>query len=162
MADEVDELITAWQRELPDSDVEPMQVWSRVHRLAIHLDAARRQAFAKNALESWEFDVLAALRRAGEPYQLSPGELTRETHVTSGTMTNRVDRLGARGLVVRDSHPADGRGVLVSLTAQGRKLVDSALLDLLGAEKRLLGGISDKQHDQLVKALRLLLTQQRA
>src|SRR5881396_1598922 len=95
--DEVDRLIAAWRRERPDLDVEPMEVLSRITRLARHLDLARRSAFAAHGLESWEFDVLSALRRSGRPYQLSPGQLLRETMVTSGTMTNRVDRLMDKG-----------------------------------------------------------------
>src|SRR6478752_4060262 len=91
--DEVDRIVLAWQRERPDLDVEPLEVLSRVSRLARHLDRARRAAFAEHDLESWEFDVLSALRRAGAPYELSPGALLRATLVTSGTMTNRIDRL---------------------------------------------------------------------
>ena len=97
--DEVDDLVAAWQAERPDLDVQPLQVLSRVSRLARHLDRARRAAFASHGLEPWEFDVLAALRRQGPPYVLRPGALLRTTLVTSGTMTNRVDRLEATGLV---------------------------------------------------------------
>ena len=103
--DEVDRLVEAWRRERADLDLRPMEVLSRVTRLGHHLDRARRQAFAEHAIESWEFDVLAALRRAGTPYELSPGRLLKETLVTSGTMTNRVDRLAARGLVERLPDP---------------------------------------------------------
>jgi len=95
--DDVDRLIAAWRGERPDMDVAPMQVLSRVTRLALHLDRARKQAFADHDLESSEFDVLSALRRSGKPYQLSPGQLVQETLVTSGTMTNRVDRLVRKG-----------------------------------------------------------------
>lgn len=160
MVDEVDGLIAAWKRERPDLPVDPMHVWSRIHRLAIHLDGARRASFAELGVELWEFDVLAALRKAGAPYRLSPGQLTRETHVTSGTMTNRVDRLEARGLVVRESHPDDGRGVLVELTASGRELVDAALTRLLEVESSLLADITAGERDQLVRALRILLSTQ--
>ena len=93
--DEVDEVMAAWHRERPDLATSPMAVWSRIHRLAALLDAARKRCFAEHGLDNWEFDVLAALRRAGEPYQLSPGQLLHQTHVTSGTMTNRVARLPA-------------------------------------------------------------------
>ena len=85
--------------------------------------------------------MLAALRRAGAPYQLSPGQLLQETLVTSGTMTNRVDRLAARGWVTREEHPGDRRGVLVRLTSEGRTAVDSALTDLLQAERSMLDGL---------------------
>src|ERR1700738_1364878 len=107
--DEVDRLVAAWRRERPDLDVQPLGVLSRVTRLARHLGPARRTAFAEHGLEPWEFDVLSALRRAGDPYQLSPGQLLTQTLVTSGTMTNRIDRLAARELVVRGPDPADRR-----------------------------------------------------
>src|SRR6478672_6728535 len=115
-----------------------MEVLSRVTRLGHHLDRARRQAFAEHGVESWEFDVLAALRRAGAPYELSPGRLLRETMVTSGTMTNRVDRLAARGMVERYPDPDDRRGVIVRLTAEGKAAVDEAFTALLDAERLLL------------------------
>src|SRR5512144_2192896 len=141
MRDEVDRLVEAWQRERPDLDVAPMQVLSRVSRLSHHLDRARRESFHEHGLEPWEFDVLAALRRAGTPYELSPGRLLKETLVTSGTMTNRVDRLVARGLVERLPDPHDRRGVLVRLTGSGRAKVDGALSALLDRERELLGGL---------------------
>jgi DNA-binding MarR family transcriptional regulator len=155
--DEVDHLVEAWQRERPDLDVAPMQVLSRVSRLARHLDRQRSSAFAAYGLETWEFDVLAALRRAGTPYQLSPGQLLRETMVTSGTMTNRVDRLAARGLVARENHPGDRRGVLVRLTVSGKETADAALSDLLTAEEEILAGLTKQEQSQLSVALRRLL-----
>jgi DNA-binding MarR family transcriptional regulator len=157
MRDEVDRLIEAWRRERPDLDVAPMEVLSRVSRLARHLDRARSQAFETHGLESWEFDVLAALRRAGKPYQLSPGRLLKETLVTSGTMTNRVDRLTARGLVERLPDPADRRGVLVQLTDTGRDSVDAAMADLLAHERRLLGSISERDQAKIARVLRELV-----
>jgi DNA-binding MarR family transcriptional regulator len=153
----VDSLVTAWQRERPDLDVTPMQVLSRVSRLARHLDRQRSLAFAAYDLETWEFDVLAALRRAGPPYQLSPGQLLRETMVTSGTMTNRVDRLTARGLVARENHPEDRRGVLVTLTRAGKDTVDAAFADLLRAEREILGRLTALDRDHLAGSLRSLL-----
>ena len=157
MEDEVDRLIEAWRRERPDLDVAPMEVLSRVSRLARHLDRARSQAFDTHGLESWEFDVLAALRRAGTPYQLSPGKLLKETLVTSGTMTNRVDRLTARGLVERLPDPHDRRGVLVQLTPAGRDKVDAAMADLLTHERALLGGLSDGDQQEIARVLRELV-----
>jgi len=155
--DEVDRLVEAWQRERPDLDVAPMQVLSRVTRLARHLDRARRQAFAAHELEPWEFDVLSALRRAGAPYQLSPGRLLRETMVTSGTMTNRVDRLAGRGLVERRPDPRDRRGVLVRLTPAGRERVDAALEGLLGHERHLLAELSQAEQHTLGGLLRTVV-----
>ncbi|MFP5282169.1 MAG: MarR family winged helix-turn-helix transcriptional regulator [Actinomycetes bacterium] len=155
--DEVDALVAAWRRERPDLDVAPMQVLSRVSRLARHLDRERSAAFAAHRLESWEFDVLAALRRAGPPYALTPGQLTRATLVTSGTMTNRVDRLAERGLVSRSDHPDDRRGVLVTLSPAGQTLVDAALTDLLAAERLIMNQLPTDQHTDLAAALKLLL-----
>ena len=155
--DEVDRLVAAWRTERPDLDVEPLQVLSRVSRLARHLDRARRSVFAAHDLESWEFDVLTALRRAGEPYQLSPGRLLRATLVTSGTMTNRIDRLEAAGLVKRQPDPQDKRGVQVRLTDAGRSRVDAAFADLLDRERQLLAGLSGADRHHLADLLRTLL-----
>ena len=160
MRDEVDEVVGAWQRERPDLPTEPMQIWSRILRLALHLDEARRAAHAAHHLEGWEFDVLAALRRAGHPYTLSPGQLLRETHVTSGTMTNRVDRLAARGWVSRQADPSDGRSVRVVLTDEGRAVVDAALGALLEAEESLLASFTAAERTQLTDQLRRLLIAQ--
>ena len=157
MRDEVDELVEAWEREREDLDLAPVAVFSRISRLARHLDLARRQAFTEHGIESWEFDVLAALRRAGAPYELSPGRLLRETLVTSGTMTNRVDRLASRGLVERLPDPHDRRGVLVRLTAAGRRTVDGALEGLLGRERALLAGLDESDQKRLARLLRALV-----
>jgi DNA-binding MarR family transcriptional regulator len=155
--DEVDRLVAAWRRERPELDVAPMEVLSRITRLARHLDRERSAAFAAHGLELWEFDVLAALRRAGARARLSPGQLIKETMVTSGTMTNRIDRLAARGFVARGNHPDDRRVVLVRLTAEGRDAVDAAFADLLDAERRILGGLSTERSEQVAAALRQLL-----
>ena len=157
MTDEVDRIVEAWARERPDLDIGPLAVLSRVTRLARHLDLARRSAFERHELELWEFDVLSALRRAGEPYHLSPGALVTQTLVTSGTTTNRIDRLELRGLVVRRPAPADRRGVLVRLTAQGRGRVDGALEDLLDVERGLLGDLSVADQARLADLLRVVV-----
>ena len=157
LQDEVDRLVGAWRRERPDLDLDPLEVLSRVNRLSHHLDAARRQAFADHGVEPWEFDVLAALRRAGPPYELSPGRLVKETLVTSGTMTNRVDRLAARAFVQRLPDPGDRRGVLVRLTDQGRRTVDGALEALLDREHDLLGSLDEAGRSSLAGLLRGLL-----
>ncbi len=157
MADEVDLILAAWARELPEADVTPLGSLSRLSRLAKHLDRARKDAFAAHELEVWEFDVLAALRRQGRPYELSPGELIRATLSTSGTMTNRVNRLEARGLVVRQPNAEDRRGVLVRLTPPGRERVQAALADLLAYERLVLGPIGPAEREQLADLLRRLL-----
>ena len=157
MADEVDLILAAWARELPDIDVTPLGSLSRISRLAKHLDRARKDAFAAHELDVWEFDVLAALRRQGQPYVLSPGELIRATLSTSGTMTNRVNRLEARGLVIRRPNNDDRRGVLVQLTGEGRSRVQQALADLLAYERRVLAAIEPDARDELAVLLRRLL-----
>ncbi len=154
--DEVDAIVAAWARERPDLDLGPLQVLSRVTRLARHLDRHRAGAFAAHDLETWEFDVLAALRRSGPPYRLTPGRLAAETLVTSGTMTNRIDRLEHRGLVRRTPHPDDGRGVLVALTDAGRTRVDAALASLLERENLLLTDLDGADRTRLVDLLRVL------
>ena len=157
MPDEVDGLVAAWQRERPELDVAPLAVLSRVSRLAKYLDRARRAAFAQHGLEVFEFDVLAALRRAGPPYELSPGQLLHQTLVGSGTMTNRLDRLEGRGLVRRRPAPDDRRGIRVRLTPRGQDLVDAAVTDLLAREKELLAALPDGEQDRLAGLLRAVL-----
>ncbi len=156
-ADDVDRIVSAWRRERPDLDVTPLEVLSRVSRLARRLDLARTRAFAGTGLEGWEFDVLSALRRCGSPYELSPGHLVAETLVTSGTMTNRVDRLAARGFVERHPDPGDRRGVLVRLTADGMTVVDAALAHLLSDEHDLLAELDPAERQVLAGLLRRLL-----
>lgn len=156
--DEVDLIVDAWVRERPDLDVTPMEILSRVSRLARQLDLARKETFSAHGLEVWAFDVLSALRRAGSPYELSPSALVVEMMVTSGTMTNRIDRLAANGLVSRHPDPNDKRGVLVRLTPAGLTKVDTALSELLEHERELLCNLSPAQKKKLAELLRSLST----
>ena len=157
MRDEVDGLVAAWKRERPDLDVAPLEVLSRITRLARQLDIARRAAFADHGLETWGFDVLAALRRAGAPYQLTPGQLIHENLVTSGTITNRLDRLEEDGLLTRHPDPSDGRGTLVRITPKGIKLIDAALASLLRREKDLLKSLEPEAQSMLANLLSSIL-----
>ncbi|MEC5178047.1 MULTISPECIES: MarR family winged helix-turn-helix transcriptional regulator [Cryobacterium] len=154
--DEVDRIVDAWLRERPDLDFAPLQVLSRVGRLSKHLDRARRTAFSRSELESWEFDVLSALRRAGAPYELSPKALLQQTLVSSGTMTNRIDRLVERGLVTRRTDPNDGRGIFVGMNPAGLTRVDAAITRLVDAEAELLSTLSASDQDRLAGLLRKL------
>lgn len=156
--DDVDRIVSAWRHERPELDVTPLEILSRVSRLARRLDLARGTAFAEHGLDGWEFDVLSALRRAGAPYELSPGQLVAETLVTSGTMTNRVDRLLTRGYVERQPDPRDRRGVIVRLTPEGMQTVDAALDDLLAHERDLLAELPRDDRRALAGHLRILLT----
>lgn len=151
MRDEVDRLVAAWKRERPDLDFSPLEVLSRITRIARHLDIARRNAFAD--LDTWSFDVLAALRRVGAPYQLSPGQLMQETMVTSGTMTNRLDRLEEIHLITRQPDPDDGRGSLVTLTKSGMRAVDNAMEELLKRESEILQSMTKAEQAKLASAL---------
>ena len=157
--DEVDQIVAAWQRERPDLDLTALQVLSRVSRLAHHFDLERKQAFATAYLEPWEFDVLASLRRAGNPYALPPRQLIKENLVTSGTMTNRIDQLERRGLVSRKPDQNDGRSVIVSLTQLGKELVDAAFLELLKQERELLSDLTQDEQTQLAQLLKALTNQ---
>ncbi|NLC99098.1 MAG: winged helix-turn-helix transcriptional regulator [Actinomycetales bacterium] len=154
--DEVDQIVAAWGRERPDIDASPMEVFSRIARLGKHLNLMRKEAFTEHGLETWEFDVLSALRRSGPPYELAPGQLVAATMVTSGTMTNRVDRLVNRGLVLREPSLDDRRGVRVILTDSGLTRVDAAIDRLLALERNLLERLPQEQREQLTTALRQL------
>lgn len=158
--DEVDGIVAAWHAQLPDLDVAPMQVFSRLKRLADRLEALRRAAFVEHDLTQWQFDVLAALRRAGDPFQLTPGQLVVATRVSSGTMTNRIDRMVERGLVDRRGSDDDRRIVLVRLTAAGKDAVDAAVATLVRQERDLLSALPPEEVQQLAALLRSLLHSQ--
>lgn len=156
ISDEVDGIISSWSAARPDLDLSPLAVFSRLFRIAKHLNRARSHAFERSGLTSWEFDVLAVLRRGGAPFRQSPKVLVRETMVSSGTMTNRIDRLVGRELVSRLTDPNDGRGVLVEITPLGLTLVDAAMTRLTDAEERLLGTMTRAERDRLAVLLRKL------
>lgn len=154
--DEVDLIVAAWSRERPDLNFDSLHVLSRVDRLAKLLDLQRKAAFTAVGLESWEFDVLSALRRHGEPYQLNAKDLLQETMVSSGTMTNRINRLLERGLVKRKADPSDGRGIRVQITNAGLEKVDRAIHLLLNREVELLHSLNHDEQRQLSELLRKL------
>jgi DNA-binding MarR family transcriptional regulator len=154
--DEVDRIVAAWNTQRPDLDFSPLEVFSRVDRLSRHLDHARRDAFQRSELEPWEWDVLSALRRAGEPFRLTPKQLLQQTLVSSGTMTNRIDRLVGRRLVRREADPADGRSILVVLSPDGKNRVDAAITRLVDAEAALLSRVTRSDRDRLAALLRKL------
>lgn len=154
MDDEVDRLVQGWRRALPEVDVSPLEVLSRVSRLARHLDRQRTVVLARHDLEIWSFDVLSALRRAEAPKHLSPGQLLAQTLVSSGTMTNRLDHLEGRALVRRRPDPTDARSVRVQITSAGRRRVDGALTDLVAREQAILGTLDDGERAELSGLLR--------
>ena len=158
--DHVDQILAQWRRERPDADVSPMGVVGRVKRLARVFEHSTRETFARYGLEPHEFDVLASLRRAGSPYRLPAGQLGRALMITSGTVTNRIDRLETADLVRRTEDPDDRRGVLIELTSKGLRRVDSVLEDHLQTEMLLIAALTRTQQRQLADLLRRLLIAQ--
>lgn len=140
--DRVDHIVDEWHRERPDLDVTPMTVIGRLHRLADRLQRELDANFRAFGLSSGEFDVLAALRRAGDPYARSAGELADSTMITAGGLTKRVDRLEQRGLVIRTTDPGDARGRSIRLTPEGLSLIDEAFTAHIALENTLLGGLA--------------------
>ena len=155
--DAVDLLLDQWARERPDLDCSPMGIIGRISQLQREVHLAQRATFARHGLDAPAFDVLAALRRAGAPYQLTPTALMRTALVTSGAITQRLDRLEEKGLITRGRSDADGRAVVVTLTDAGRTALDAALPDHLETERELLDGLSEDDRRQLADLLRRLL-----
>ena len=143
--DHVARIQAEWARERPDLDVSPQGVIGRLHRLAGHLTEQLLVVYRRFGLGEGEFDVLAALRRAGPPFERAPGELARFTMVTTGAMTKRLDRLERDGLVARRRSTADGRGRVVVLTTAGRELIDRAFTEHMANEHRLLTELTDHE-----------------
>jgi DNA-binding MarR family transcriptional regulator len=156
--DSIEETITAWRRERPGLDLSGVALLGRLERVARRLEEAQDEFFAALGLKPGWLDVLSALRRAGEPYRLTPTRLALDALISTAGMTNRLDRLEQAGLVRRLPDPDDRRGVLVELTADGRELVDSAVDAHRGLSKRLLGGLDAREREQLDRLLRKLLT----
>lgn len=154
--DPVDRIVAQWRRERPEVDVSGMEVIGRIGRLDRAIRPLLEPVFARHGLESWEFDVLATLLRSGSPHQLTPGQLLESMMVTSGAMTNRIDRLEGRGLVRRARSTEDGRQVLVTLTEDGMRTVDAALVDHAANEQAILAGLGPERHAALVDLLRQL------
>ncbi|GAA3069844.1 MarR family winged helix-turn-helix transcriptional regulator [Streptosporangium carneum] len=157
MADHVDRVLEQWAAQRPDLDVSPMAVIGRLSRLSRLIGAELRQTFSAHDLDAASFDVLATLRRSGPRHSLTPAELMRASMVTSGAVTQRLDRLQARGLVTRTPSETDGRVVHVALTDEGRALIDRALPDHVDTENRLLAALTPARRDALADELRSLL-----
>ncbi|NRA19777.1 MAG: MarR family transcriptional regulator [Oceanospirillaceae bacterium] len=147
--DKVDKIIQQWNTQRPDLDVSSMALIGRVKRVGAHLTNEMAKTFAQHQLNSASFDMLATLRRSGEPYALSPNELIQTMMVTSGTMTNRIDQLVKRGLVERIANPNDGRSFIIALTAAGFKLIDEAVTAHVATQKKLTSSLSDSERQRL-------------
>jgi DNA-binding MarR family transcriptional regulator len=156
-SDHVDRIVEQWVRERPDVDPSPIRIIGRISRLSRSIDRHLQRVFDVHDLEAWEYDVLAALRRTGPPFALTAGELLGALMITSGTVTNRIDRLEQRGFVRRTKVPGDGRLVLVELTDAGHAVVEQALVDHLDNEAAMLQVLTPTERRQLERSLRKLL-----
>nr|WP_250125320.1 MarR family transcriptional regulator [Chroococcidiopsis sp. CCMEE 29] len=156
-ADPVDAILVQWQRERPDLDVSPMGIIGRMGRLAKHLERAIQETFSDFGLNVGEFDVLATLRRSGQPYQLSPTQLFNTLMVSSGTMTHRIDRLEQAELVKRIPDPGDRRGMLIQLTNKGFNVIEKAVEAHVANEHHLLSVLEEAERKVLAQLLRKLL-----
>jgi DNA-binding MarR family transcriptional regulator len=155
--DEIDRLVAQWKRERPDLDVSASHTLTRITRLALLQAASFAPVFARYGLTWGEHLVLAALRRAGPPFRMTPTKLFNSLLLSSGAMTNRLDRLEEMGLVRRLPDPSDRRGRLVELTAKGRRLVDKAVVDHVADEDKLIAPLNRSERKQLEELLRKLL-----
>ncbi|MQQ99107.1 MarR family transcriptional regulator [Glaciimonas sp. GS1] len=155
--DKVDTILAQWQRERPDLDSAPMGIIGRLGRLAHYFEAGVSEGLEQFGLTRWSFDVLAALRRAGAPYSLSPNALLQSLMITSGTMTNRIDHLERAALVVRENNPDDRRSVLITLTPAGLEVIEQAVSAHVANEHRLLASLKENEREQLAGLLRQLL-----
>ena len=155
--DQVDVILRQWSRERPDLDPAPMGVIGRISRAARYLDQFLQQNFAQFGLNSGDFDVLATLRRHGAPYQLTPTALFSSLMLSSGAMTNRLDRLENAGYIERKPHPSDRRGTLVTLTDQGLEVIDGVVGAHVANEQQLLSSLTADEQTLLAALLRKIL-----
>lgn len=158
MEDSVDRVIAQWARARPGVDVSPMGVLGRLSRLTRRFERELQEVFTRHGLQPGEFDLLATLRRADvDGHGLTAGQLADSAMVTSGAITNRLDRLVAKDLITREADPRSRRTIRVALTRRGREVVDAALHDHVANEERLLSAMTTAQRGQLEGLLRILL-----
>jgi DNA-binding MarR family transcriptional regulator len=155
--DHIDRIVAQWNRERPDLDVAALALFGRFLRITQLVDSTLTRAMRNRGLQRGWFDLLAALRRAGSPYELNPTQLMAATMLSSGGVTKRLDSMEAAGLLERRPDPTDRRGTIVKLTRRGRALVDHALEEHVVNEERLLEGLSPNQRKTLDGLLRTLL-----
>ncbi|AYL36109.1 MarR family winged helix-turn-helix transcriptional regulator [Streptomyces fungicidicus] len=156
--DPVDAIIEQWARVRPDLDTAGMEVFGRVFRLARAMGDRMEKAYARYGISRGEFDVLATLRRSGEPYTLSPRQLSATLMLTTGGMTGRLDKLERAGLLRRSPDPHDRRGLQVTLTAEGLRLIDEAVGAGLAAQSEALSALDGERAVLLAGLLRELLS----
>ena len=155
--DAVDRIVAQWARERPELATQPMAVFGRIYRIARLVGDRQEAVYATFGINRGEFDVLATLRRSGEPFQLSPTDLCASLMLTSGGMTGRLDRLERNGLITRSADPTDRRRLVITLTERGRDLVDQAVVAGLEAQHEVLDRLPEASRTQLADLLRDLL-----
>ncbi|MGX2993682.1 MarR family winged helix-turn-helix transcriptional regulator [Streptomyces sp. JNUCC 64] len=156
--DNVDRVLAQWRAERPDLDAAPMGVIGRIQRASRLLERVLSDQFATHGLQLGEFDILATLLRSGPPYRLTAGALSEASMITSGAMTNRLNRLVAKELVTRETDPDNRRSLLVTLTPEGHRLAGTALTGHLATEEELLDHLDGEERELLAGLLRKLLT----
>jgi DNA-binding MarR family transcriptional regulator len=155
--DGVDRILEQWARERPELDTQAMGVFGRVARIAAIVNDAMERTYAQHGISRADFDVLATLRRSGEPFQLSPGALSSALMLTTGGMTGRLNRLEGAGLVTRSADLGDRRGLKVTLSDRGRELIDTAVVSGVESLQELLADVPVGQRSRLSDLLRDLL-----
>ncbi|MCB5169751.1 MarR family transcriptional regulator [Streptomyces bambusae] len=155
--DAVDAIAEQWNTVRPGLDVTPMGVFGRIYRIARAMGEAQERAYAPYGLSRGEFDVIATLRRSGEPYTLSPRQLSATLMLTTGGMTGRLDKLEKAGLLGRAPDPHDRRALQVSLTERGFEVVEEAVAAGLDVQRKALEALSGEEAEQLTGLLRKLL-----
>lgn len=155
--DAVDAIQAEWRRERPELDVSPQGVIGRLHRVAARLTDELTAVYDRHGLAEGDFDVLATLRRAGSPFERTPGELAEHTMITTGGMSKRIDRLERAGLVTRRASETDGRGRVVALTEHGRETIDAAFTEHMANERRLVDELDARDAAELERILTVWL-----
>ncbi|MDH3673609.1 MAG: MarR family transcriptional regulator [Gammaproteobacteria bacterium] len=157
MNDLVDDLVGAWAEERPELNCDALEAVVRIQLLGKLLSESAEEALEEHGLKLWEYDVLSALRRQGKPYVLAPSDLARESLLTSGTITTRIDRLQDRGLVERTRDATDRRAVRIRLTREGKRVIDTAVATRVDRAERQLACLSNRELDTLASKLRKIL-----
>lgn len=154
--DEIDNLLEQWRRERPDLDPAPMALVARLLRVARRVGRAVEAGLDAEGLQIGWFDVLSALRRAGEPHRLSPGQLAAALMLSTGGMTKRLDGMEQAALIRRIRDPRDRRALQIGLTTRGRALIDATVAEHIENEERLLSGLGRRERAELERLLRKL------
>ncbi len=157
--DAIDRVVEQWDKEKPELDTQPMAIMGRLMRIAKHMETRVAELHKQYDLKMGEFDVLATLRRAGAPYRLTPSALIESMMLTSGAMTNRLDKLENKGLIAREHSKEDRRSVTVELTSGGFQLIDHLILEHVEVQQDFIRGLSKDEKAQVNKALKILLPQ---